>query len=208
VADINALQRELIMLKSCSVVLALGALLSASPSHALTIDFSFTDTVGNVSGTVTGEIEGLKNNAYSQATDIIIESAPAALGLVTPFDVLSFNTGLTLVDANDFYVTNGNITAGTLVFSTNYGSPPYYPLNWQFCMAISQPGYCGAPTGAYLLNGNGLEVATDASPNFTGPTMDATSPLPAAFPLFATGLGAIVLLGWRRKRANTSAFAA
>jgi hypothetical protein len=75
-------------------------------------------------------------------------------------------------------------------------------------MAISQPGYCGAPTGAYLLNGNGLEVATDASPNFTGPTMDATSPLPAAFPLFATGLGAIVLLGWRRKRANTSAFAA
>ena len=28
----------------------------------------------------------------------------------------------------------------------------------------------------------------------------ATTPLPAAFPLFATGLGALSLLGWRRKR--------
>jgi hypothetical protein len=30
-------------------------------------------------------------------------------------------------------------------------------------------------------------------------TLD-TTPLPAALPLFATGLGAIGLLGWRRKR--------
>ena len=28
----------------------------------------------------------------------------------------------------------------------------------------------------------------------------ATTPLPSAFPLFATGLGAMGLLGWRRKR--------
>jgi hypothetical protein len=35
-----------------------------------------------------------------------------------------------------------------------------------------------------------------------------TTPLPAALPLFATGLGAIGLLGWRRKRKNTAAIAA
>jgi hypothetical protein len=29
-------------------------------------------------------------------------------------------------------------------------------------------------------------------------------PLPAAFPLFATGLGALGLLGWRRKRRNNA----
>jgi hypothetical protein len=29
---------------------------------------------------------------------------------------------------------------------------------------------------------------------------EATTPLPAALPLFATGLGALGLLGWRRKR--------
>ena len=34
------------------------------------------------------------------------------------------------------------------------------------------------------------------------------TPLPAAFPLFATGLGALGLLGWRRKRKNAAATAA
>ena len=29
---------------------------------------------------------------------------------------------------------------------------------------------------------------------------DTATPLPAALPLFATGLGALGLLGWRRKR--------
>jgi hypothetical protein len=32
-----------------------------------------------------------------------------------------------------------------------------------------------------------------------------TTPLPAALPLFATGLGALGLLGWRRKRKNAAA---
>jgi lambda repressor-like predicted transcriptional regulator len=36
----------------------------------------------------------------------------------------------------------------------------------------------------------------------------ATTPVPAALPLFATGLGAMGLLGWRRKRKNTAAITA
>jgi hypothetical protein len=35
-----------------------------------------------------------------------------------------------------------------------------------------------------------------------------TTPLPGALPLFATGLGAMGLLGWRRKRKNAAAVAA
>jgi hypothetical protein len=34
------------------------------------------------------------------------------------------------------------------------------------------------------------------------------TPIPATLPLFATGLGAIGLLGWRRKRKNAAAIAA
>ena len=36
----------------------------------------------------------------------------------------------------------------------------------------------------------------------------SATPLPAAFPLFATGLGALGLLGWRRKRKNAAIAAA
>lgn len=36
----------------------------------------------------------------------------------------------------------------------------------------------------------------------------ATTPLPAALPLFATGLGGLGLLGWRRKRKNATAIVA
>jgi hypothetical protein len=38
-------------------------------------------------------------------------------------------------------------------------------------------------------------------------TDTTVTPLPAALPLFATGLGAIGLLGWRRKRKNAAAIA-
>jgi hypothetical protein len=42
-------------------------------------------------------------------------------------------------------------------------------------------------------------IVYDGGPGtWTGPP--ATTPLPAAWPLFATGLGALGLLGWRRKR--------
>jgi hypothetical protein len=36
----------------------------------------------------------------------------------------------------------------------------------------------------------------------------SATPLPAALPLFATGLGGLGLLGWRRKRKNAAAIAA
>jgi hypothetical protein len=44
---------------------------------------------------------------------------------------------------------------------------------------------------------------------WSGPyTYVSPVPLPAALPFFATGLGALGLLGWRRKRKNTAAIAA
>ena len=47
----------------------------------------------------------------------------------------------------------------------------------------------------------GFQIATEVAG--TGAT-----PLPAALPLFATGLGALGLLGWRRKRKNAAAITA
>jgi len=47
--------------------------------------------------------------------------------------------------------------------------------------------------------GTGWSGSLDITYNFT-PSAAAETPLPAALPLFATGLGALGLLGWRRKR--------
>jgi len=48
---------------------------------------------------------------------------------------------------------------------------------------------------------------SEASPIIDNVTVSET-PIPAALPLFATGLGAFGLLGWRRKRKNAAARAA
>jgi hypothetical protein len=51
-------------------------------------------------------------------------------------------------------------------------------------------------------------VVTSDYLSFTVSNMTLTTPLPTALPLFAFGLGAMGLLGWRRKRKNAAAIAA
>jgi hypothetical protein len=46
------------------------------------------------------------------------------------------------------------------------------------------------------------------SPEYGSFLVRSETPLPATLPLFATGLGALGLLGWRRKRKNAAALAA
>jgi hypothetical protein len=181
-----------------------AAVVMVRPAHAVTISFSFTD----VTGTVSGELVGLTDNAFSSATQVIIESAPSALGVpfALPLDLLSTPPGTqTLVGSNSFILTNGVITGGALVFSRNYELPFFTPENWEFCLAVSVAGYCGGPTSAYLKGPGGI-VQSDVFLGLAGGDQVAT-PLPAALPLFATGLGGLSLLGWRRKR-KTAAIAA
>jgi hypothetical protein len=62
-------------------------LMHPTASHAGPLDFmfSFSNTVGNVNGTVTGEIFGLSDNASNQAaSNVILDSYPA--GLLLPLN--------------------------------------------------------------------------------------------------------------------------
>jgi hypothetical protein len=62
--------------------------------------------------------------------------------------------------------------------------------------------------GKLALNWQSLSFADGSQivVTFTGGT--SATPLPASLPLFATGLDALSLLGWRRKRKNAAAIAA
>jgi hypothetical protein len=199
-----------------AVVTSLG--LFPSPGHALTFDFSFTCTscmnVSPFGGTVTGEIDGLTNGT-SVAAAVIINSYPSALFSASftlpdaPFT--TFPNSNDSVSENTFTVTGGVITAYHFTVGGTFGG-------WAFGL-----GSTAAPPGEnvdFLTNGTLIlpdqrdidlcisGTGCTATTTFTSEAGPGTTPLPAALPLFATGLGAFGLLGWRKKRKNASAMAA
>jgi hypothetical protein len=184
-------------------VTAFAAILTSAPSHASTLsfDFSFTNTLGVTPGTVTGQIYGLSDNATSAATAVIIDSYPAILGSVaTPFDILSYPLvagNPNSVVANSFTVAGGQITNVNFYADGQcLPSPPcgYAPLFLYLGTGSSPSAYVFGASDPLTGLSNGAVQAESDFITFT-PT-----PLPATLPLFATGLGALGLLGWRRKR--------
>jgi hypothetical protein len=53
--------------------------LASTPGHALSFNYSFTNdpTIGNVPGTVTGQVDGLQDNTFGPPTALFIDSAPS-----------------------------------------------------------------------------------------------------------------------------------
>ncbi len=163
-----------------------GTMLASAPAQALTFDFSFTEAGCSYSScTVSGEIDGLADNTSNEAaSDVILEGYPSgASGIFTngpPVDV--FTIAGVSISPNSFSVFGGEITAASLTAS-----------------AISFLFILSSPTGENLLE----NTFTDAEIQYESITftpVGAATPIPAAAPLFATGLGAMGLLGWRRKR--------
>jgi hypothetical protein len=95
--------------------LALGLLFLAAPlatqANLLNFDFSFQNTTGDVSGTVSGEILGLANNSTGAASEVLITSFPVGLNSVLgagPFDATTWTYQMD----NSFTVVNGQVVAG------------------------------------------------------------------------------------------------
>jgi hypothetical protein len=63
-------------------------------------------------------------------------------------------------------------------------------------------------TGSDTLMFSSFDVPSALALDDVTVTSVSATPLPAALPLFASGLGALGLFGWRRKRKNASAIAA
>jgi hypothetical protein len=117
---------------SLSTLIATGAALCAlgsAPVKAaqLNFDFSVTNTIGDVSGTFSGEIFGLTNNATSSATSVLVTSFPAGLDSLLPAPVNA--TSWDQQVQNSFTVTNGQITGGGFwAQQTINGFPQGYQL--------------------------------------------------------------------------------
>jgi hypothetical protein len=88
---------------------------------------------------------------------------------------------ITHLPLNDFTVSNGQIVAAN--FFSNGPNLSSLELSSSIMVGVLA----------------GPEEETTGGPMTFSPVSPAT-PLPATLPLFATGLGALGLLGWRRKR--------
>jgi hypothetical protein len=196
-ACVAAPRKAPLLIATCMIFLG-GATTSG---HALSFDFSFTDPVN---GTVTGEIDGLADNTNSQAaTSVTIFSDPYACieGLCGTGTSLAAPISVPLGGAteNSFNVSGGILISGGFAdtFSTsNLAISEFNVLELQ--LTIGEPTV--ADFGTLSVGGNFCGSCDSA----TGPLTTTPTPLPAALPLFATGLGGLGLLGWRRKRKTLS----
>jgi hypothetical protein len=205
--------------------------LSVSPAGAITlydynVDIPIGPGLGKVqAGTITGSIQTncdtcdlTSSNVTSwslQASDgSSINSSGPTSGITFEFTILQATpTGIfTLDDVGSFNfcadTSSCGAPAGGLLFTNNSGPnglPHLAHVDWYEGTSIiyengvegGWPVYEVAPLADTLvcpINGNCLSIP-------------APTPLPAAFPLFVTGLGAMGLLGWRRKRKSAAALA-
>jgi len=111
-------------------------------------------------------------------------------------------TALALGGANDLIATG-----------FNPATPQVVPASLESFIGLSGTIYTSAPIITSTLGGLAALFPGFDLTGFSGdpnsivyiaqtliPVADAVIPLPGALPLFATGLGGLVLLGWRKKR--------
>jgi hypothetical protein len=139
---------------------------------------------------VTGVTGSFSSNGGITKTTI---TGPATAGAYESNDNLVFyNTGSGAADLDGVGFTLGSFLGTPFYgdFVCQFTSTFTCQLNYEsvFGGAIHNIGTIGAPGDEFILS--------------------AATPLPAALPLFGTGLGVLGLLGWRRKRKNTAALAA
>lgn len=175
-----------------------GAIGFASPISATTV-YTVSDVVGAVTlgGTITtdGTI-----GALSQANIVNFDVTFTAIG--TTHVTKSNNEIPAFIGGNAL-----SATLGGLFF--NFSGAGFFNIfnhsvSSQWFMCASVLTFC-SPLNDWFVNGGGssgkflnelgiVEIAIGPG----DPT--ASTPLPAALPLFATGLGALGLIGWLRKR--------
>jgi hypothetical protein len=181
------------IMKFAAVLVLIGAMVG-SPATATT--YAVNDSAGfeTVVGTITTN---------------------GKLGVLTVSDIVDWNltlpSPLTLTPANSAVELSGDHLTATptaLLFDYTDAFPADYKLYFYSTGGVLQ-GWVTYATYGFNFQIGACDVGSicfggakefRSGVGVIAGTADGTTPLPAALPLFATGLGALGLLGWRRKR--------
>lgn len=179
---------------------------------------------GQVNGTITG---WTLSSVYAVSDSFTLSQASILTGVnfgvwILPTDVLT-SVDWAITSTPGTYPVTGTaaVTTGSALTPTsNYGGGGIYQVSVD---SFSLPNISLAAGTYYLVLQNSVTVAnsvaywdendgpSSATENATGSIGSesfqilgdagiGTTPLPAALPLFASGLGGLGLLGWRRKK--------
>jgi hypothetical protein len=157
-------------------------------------DFTF-DNSNNGGGTVEGTVTfpSSADGSY-EASSVVVTSNTAGFGLG------EYVGALTEITYDSFVVSGGEITSATNFLDFGDANLVNGAVT---CCSLEFYAFDSILDGG-LNNANGEVTDGPGSPvTFTL----ATTPIPAALPLFATGIGALGLFGWRKRRRSTLAAA-
>ena len=140
-------------------------------------------------------------------------SIDSATGLLTAYDITT--TGGTTLGGSVYDSATSSPSCQNCLLSNSFIlniSDLSFAISLSFSNPLTTPGVnplvlsalSDVPSGSWECAGATCDPVRLA---VSGVAISAT-PLPAALPLFATGIGALGLLGWRRKRKRAATVAA
>ena len=177
-------------------VSAVAVLIASAQARAATVDIDFTFT-NTVTGTVVeGEIDSLTVGGTSSASAVYINSYTN--GTNAPYSFPTPILMMTSVTSNAFTLDAfGAVTVANFNGDGLFGSFSTYV---NLSITRDEPSEDVGGVFQSIDTGSGPYVQTGGDFGQLDYEPVSATPLPAALPLFATGLGAMGLLGWRRKR--------
>ncbi len=143
-----------------------------------------------------GAVPGVSGNSGAAAAYMTISNEYGQLASVSAFSQRP--NGGRYETTFDQTVTFQNNSVYTVLMDANADADAYQDISGQSISdALIDPYFdlSNLPNGVTFLESDGIG---NSLPNV------AATPIPATLPLFATGLGALGLFGWRRKRKNAA----
>jgi len=190
---------RLITKAALAMAFVAGAAFMAIPANASTIDWTLSGVTFNDGGTASGTFSTDSTTGNLIAYDITTMGGSSTL------------TGVEYKTATGFFASNVFVSNS---FVMQIGPTLRY-LEMAFINPLTNPGVDQLVPGKLNNNGSSTDLSGSWESNNSSLLRNVVSgeavsqtPLPAALPLFAGGLSALGLLGWRRKRNSKAVLAA